>query len=296
VSEGLNPVAAATQAAFLRACRLDVAVRKPGNVSVASPGHRMTAEQFIASAHAAAAALCQPGAPVGERIEGAMRATWNAVGCNTNLGILLLCAPLAAAAEAVPPGADEMAFRPALKQVLAGLDLADAQAAFTAIALASPGGLGQAPQQDVRKPPSVNLRDAMALSAPRDRIAWQYVHDHADLFGIGLPALGTARTALHAMPPDGVPSPELEAAVLRVYLGFLGAFADSHIVRKRGDALAQTVMHDTRAHAATLQSDHAAVAAWDERLKADGINPGTSADLTVACLMLAGLLAAGSAG
>ena len=29
--------------------------------------------------------------------------------------------------------------------------------------------------------------------------------------------------------------------------------------------------------------------AWDERLKAEGINPGTSADLTVATLLIAGL-------
>ena len=50
---------------FLRACWLDVAVRKPGNVSVFSAGHRMQAEQFVASAQAAAAPLPQrkTGAP-----------------------------------------------------------------------------------------------------------------------------------------------------------------------------------------------------------------------------------------
>ena len=35
-----------------------------------------------------------------------------------------------------------------------------------------------------------------------------------------------------------------------------------------------------------------AFAAWDESLKTDGINPGTSADLTVATLWLAGVLPA----
>src|SRR5688572_29427757 len=82
---------------FLRACELDVTVRKPGNVSVASTGHRMHAEQFITNARAAAAGLFERGAPVGERIERAVSATWAAVGCNTNLGITLLIAPLAAA-------------------------------------------------------------------------------------------------------------------------------------------------------------------------------------------------------
>jgi nicotinamide-nucleotide amidase len=60
------------QAAFLRACRLDVAVRKPGNVSLASAGHRMQAQQFLASAEAAAGPLFEPGASVGQRIEGAV--------------------------------------------------------------------------------------------------------------------------------------------------------------------------------------------------------------------------------
>jgi triphosphoribosyl-dephospho-CoA synthase len=39
-----------------------------------------------------------------------------------------------------------------------------------------------------------------------------------------------------------------------------------------------------------------AYAAWDRELKARGLNPGTSADLTVATLFVAGLLAATPAG
>jgi triphosphoribosyl-dephospho-CoA synthase len=35
--------------AFLCACELDVRVRKPGNVSLASPGHGMQAAMFIES-------------------------------------------------------------------------------------------------------------------------------------------------------------------------------------------------------------------------------------------------------
>ena len=90
------------RACFLRACELDVAVRKPGNVSLASPGHGMHAAMFIASAEAAAGPLFEPGARVGERIEAAVAATWAVAGCNTNLGILLLCAPIAKAVEMSP--------------------------------------------------------------------------------------------------------------------------------------------------------------------------------------------------
>jgi len=280
------------EAAFLRACRLDVAVRKPGNVSVESPGHRMTAAQFMASAQAAAPALCRAGAPVGQRIEDAMRATWAAAACNTNLGILLLCAPLAAAAESLGRAATSAELRAALADVLASLDMVDARAAFRAIALANPGGLGTTAEQDVRSAPSIGLLGAMALAAPRDRIAHQYAHGFEDVFDIGLPALEDASASLLAMPPDGIPTSALKQAVLRVYLGYLAGFADSHIVRKHGWALAQTVIDEAVLHVGAPAPDAAAMAAWDDRLKAAGINPGTSADLTVASLMLAALLTA----
>jgi triphosphoribosyl-dephospho-CoA synthase len=87
------------RAAFLRACALDVATAKPGNVSLQSPGHGMHAAQFLASAQAAADPLLARGAPVGRRILDAVMRTRDAVGCNTNLGIVLLVAPLAAALE-----------------------------------------------------------------------------------------------------------------------------------------------------------------------------------------------------
>jgi len=53
----------------------------------------------VRSAQVAAGPLSVAGARVGRRIFGAVEATRAAVGRNTNLGIILLCAPLAAAAE-----------------------------------------------------------------------------------------------------------------------------------------------------------------------------------------------------
>ena len=270
--------------AFLRACALDVAVRKPGNVSRASPGHGMAAEQFIASAQAAAPAISQAGATVGQRIEAAVDASWQAAGCNTNLGIVLLCAPLAAAAEACPPPRHRAGLRAAVAAVLAGLDRSDASRAFRAITQANPGGLGQAPAHDVHRPAEVTLGQAMAAAADRDSIARQYGIGMADLFNTGLAAL------------DGLSDRTSAAAVHRVYLGFLAGWPDSHIVRKHGAALAHSVMTAAQPWAARAQAGEAldsdpAFAAWDDALKRQAINPGTSADLTVATLMLDGLLA-----
>lgn len=279
-----GPVAAA----FLRACALDVAVRKPGNVSEGAPGHRMEAAQFLRSAAAAAPALCEPGAPVGQRIEGAMRATWDAVGCNTNLGIVLLCAPLARAAQQLSAPPTVATLRQAVRAELRALSVADAAAAFRAIALVQPGGLGQAEAQDVHRPPTVTLGDAMALAAHRDRIALQYAQGFDEVFDLGVP--------LYA---DGLDA----SCVQRCFLQWLRSAPDTHIVRKHGLAAAQSVQvaaqrwWDTLLHMgppmAAPEADACTAAEWaewDEQLKARGLNPGTSADLTVASAFAAGLV------
>ena len=251
--------------AFLRACALDVQVRKPGNVSLASPGHRMVAAQFIDSEHAAAGPLFAPGTPLGERVERAVSASWAAAGCNTNLGIVLLAAPLALAAErGVTPAA-----------VLGTLDDADAQAVFRAIAAANPGGLGDAPQGDVRAAPRIGLVDAMALAAGRDLIARQYANGFAEVLD-AIRVLQRSGFALNAA---------TEAAVQRVFLHWLSNFPDSHIVRRHGEAVAQNVMSAAQGWSdRAVPGEDPAFAEWDETLKAAAINPGTSADLTVATL------------
>ena len=121
----------------------------------------------------------------------------------------------------------------------------------------------------------------MAEAADRDRIAQQYATDFADIFDRGLPLLAAA--ARRWADPRW--------ATLAVYLGFLAAFPDSHIVRKHGIAVAEDGAADARSSStAALQAsgDPAHLVddllAWDAALKARNINPGTSADLTVATL------------
>jgi len=279
---------------FLRACELDVAVRKPGNVSRFSSGHGMQAAVFDASARASAEPLLRRGARVGERIEAAVAATWAVAGCNTNLGILLLCAPVARAFEQCPDPANRAALRAALETVLSDLDVADARAAYRAIARARPGGLGTAPAEDVHAVPSIDLRAAMALAADRDSIARQYRDGYAELFELGVPPLAGVLLDAPAGAGD-TPAPALAAAVQRVFLAFLARFPDSHIVRKHGPAVAHTVMcsaqpWQARARAGVDLDADPGFAAWDLELKEAGLNPGTSADLTVAALFIAGLL------
>jgi triphosphoribosyl-dephospho-CoA synthase len=268
---------------FCWACGLDVEVRKAGNVSLASPGHGMSAGLFIESARAAAGPLCEAGAPVGQRIERAVHATLAVAKCNTNLGILLLSAPILTAAQARNGGAwSEDELRHAVQQVLLQLDVNDAAAAYRAIAAAQPGGLGQADEADVHRVPHIDLRAAMALAADRDQIAQAYAQGFSHVFDELLPAFCRAH--------DGVWTPR--AGMLRAYLNLLATQPDSHIVRKHGEALAHSVMNEARPWARradageALETDPGYVA-WDTSLKARAINPGTSADLVVATALLA---------
>lgn len=263
---------------FEAACRAELAALKPGNVHVHAAGHGMEVAQFEAAASAASGPLSAVGVPVGGRIEEAVQASLAVAGCNTNLGILLLCAPLLAAAD-VPV---DSPFPARLEAVLAALTFDDAQAVFRAIAAANPGGLGAA-DEDVRAPARVPLRAAMAAAAERDLIARQYANGFSEVFSLGAPLAAAHR---------GDPAKAAQA----VYLAFLQAFPDSHIGRKFGNEVAEAVRNEARAICADLEGrageDRTArLLAFDADLKARGLNPGTSADLTVASLLADALMA-----
>lgn len=269
--------------AFRWACIAELEAPKPGNVHVFADGHRMSAAEFVASADAAAPYLSAAGARIGERILGAVEATSAAVGANTNLGIILLCAPLAAAAENAISD-----LRTSLVEVLQSLDTKDAELTYRAIVRAAPAGLGRSARHDVFGPATVSLREAMAEAADRDRVANQYATNFSDIFDIGLPHFeGAVRRY-------GDP----RWATLATYMEFLSVFPDTHIVRKYGSRAADEVRAAAVAHQRLLQAtDHPdtllpELLAWDAVLKADGLNPGTSADLTVATLFASRLKAA----
>ena len=268
--------AAAVALAYIAACRAELAAIKPGNVHARAAGHAMTVADFEASALASAPFIADPERRVGSRILAAIEATWAAVTCNTNLGIVLLCAPLAAAAQSRHAGS----LRARVAQILAELDRRDAEQAFAAIRLANPGGLGESSAEDVRRPPTGTLRAAMELAAERDRIARQYASGFADVFDLGLASLSAARARWG----------NSEWAATQVYLEFLARFPDSHVVRKQGAAAADRVRAEAEVHAARFRQAArpddalADLLAFDAALKGAGINPGTSADLTVAVL------------
>jgi triphosphoribosyl-dephospho-CoA synthase len=123
------------------------------------------------------------------------------------------------------------------------------------------------------------LLEAMRLAADRDRIARQYATAYVDVFEIGIARIAAARQMGHA--------PAWTATL--VFLDFLCAFPDSHIARKFGaEPAAQVWAEAVRVRRSLPEEATAAfplLSSFDRALKERGINPGTSADLTVASLL-----------
>lgn len=271
-------VAAAAQLA----CLLEAHAPKPGNVS---PGHDFADVgygDFVASAAAIGAPFARVAeVALGALVREAVEATARWTPTNTNLGIVLLLAPLAKAAL----GPNDL--RSNLAGVLQETTVDDAREVYAAIRLANPGGLGRAANQDVAREPTLPLRDVMRLAADRDGIAREYDTTFAATFDTGVPALRQARA-------DGL---SWDDAIVESFLTLLAAAPDTHIARRAGldraasvSRLAVTVLAEggVRTEAGRL-----AVARFDRSLRDErhSANPGTTADITAATIFV--LLLAG---
>lgn len=260
---------------FIRsACRLEVLASKPGNVCPAYNFADATVDDFLVSADAVAPVLAQSAElGVGAAILRAVELTVEKVGHNTNLGIILLLAPLAAVPrrECLSAG---------IRSVLNSLTVDDAVQTYRAIAAAAPGGLGTADAQDVGQSPDQNLRDCMRLAAERDLIAAQYSNGFRDVLEHG------AWSLFHTRSWEDCADKRL--AWLAVNM--LATRGDSLIARKCGEQTSLDVQR--RAHG-VLQSGWPQSASGESRYAEFDTflrdthhrrNPGTTADMIAAVL------------
>lgn len=267
--------------AYKTACMSELQALKPGNVHVFADGHGMTIDDFIKSADVTAQIVANPDLSVGQRIYEAVRATKEAVGQNTNLGMLLLCVPLIQAAQ--------LAMKSSLQErfchVLTHLDVSDAQWVAKAIVLANPAGLGADDECDVNTQPEITLLEMMQIAQHKDRIAWNYAHQFADVFEFGLQRYRDAMTKWD--------NPAWSATAL--YLGLLTQYPDTHVMRKYGMETAELLMQEALdMEAIYWATDNPKLVQkhllnWDASLKQRGINPGTSADFVVGTLLADGM-------
>lgn len=263
------------------ACLYEAGADKPGNVSPRARFGDARYEDFVASAVAVGPAFRDAGrAGVGATVLRAVTDTRRLVATNTNLGIVLLLAPLAVAAAAQAPGEG---LREAVRRVLRGLTVEDARDAYAAIALAGPAGLGRVEEHDVTGgPPPVTLLVAMEAARERDAVAAEYASVFAATFEVGEPELRRAWDA----------GSRFADAILSAFLTLLAEVPDSLIARKRGAACAADVSR--RAHEVlaaggpSSQEGRARLEQLDRDLRdaEHGLNPGTTADLTCAALFV----------
>ena len=286
------------------ACLLEASAAKPGNVSPGRSFADLRYEDFLAGAAAIGAPLAAADSqPLGVTIRAAIDATARWTHSNTNLGIVLLLAPIAKAAVRLPPsplcgfgetGKAESTredvvsgfsrtLRDAVRRVLDTTTIEDAREAYSAIRLAAPGGLGRVDDQDIADEPTRTLLDVMRLAAGRDSVAREYATAYDLTFMTGAPALARARR-------DGL---SWQDAIVETFLTILAATPDTHIARRGGAAMADDVSRQARATLAAggirSRAGREAVERMDHGLRdARHVgNPGTTADLTAAAIFVA---------
>ena len=271
------------------ACLLESSAPKPGNVSPGRPFSDLRYEDFLASALAIGDPMANAGTQsVGVTIGKSIEATRHWSPSNTNLGIVLLLAPLARAASlpASNPSRERdsrgRSLQRAVRQVLDDTTVDDARDAYAAIRIARPGGLGRVDAQDVASEPTSTLVKVMRLAAHRDTIASEYATGFELTFGTAVPALERARR-------DGLP---WDDSIVETFLTLLASVPDTHIVRRSGQALADDI--SARAQNVLAEggvrsdSGRLAIESMDRALRDErnSGNPGTTADLTAAAIFV----------
>ncbi|MHC8441363.1 MAG: triphosphoribosyl-dephospho-CoA synthase [Candidatus Eutrophobiaceae bacterium] len=272
-------MAATLQSSLHEAFDMDLQALKPGNVGLHGKGHGMSVDDFKHSTAVAVPILCDSGLACGARVRAAVAATCAAVACNTNLGMLLLAAPLICAMERRQLARGTL--RLFVEAVLGDLDENDTRDVFQAIALASPGGLGEMEIHDVRVEPECGILQAMREVSDWDSIAGQYVNGFEDVFA-------GSRDLAQGMRRWG----KLTWAVTELYLDRLAKTADSHIIRKHGLEAAKACSSDCRIVSKEFKRQglspemRAILLDLDREWKVRGFNPGTSADLVFASVLV----------
>jgi triphosphoribosyl-dephospho-CoA synthase len=263
------------------ACLYEVDADKPGNVSRRVDFGDARFEDFVASAVAIGPAFQDAGhAEVGDTILRAVADTRRLVATNTNLGIVLLLAPLAKAAAT---GDATAGLRGAVARVLDALTVADAQKTYEAIRLAAPAGMGRVERHDVSNGAvEATLREAMAVAQDRDAVAREYVTDFEVTFALGCETLRRLWREGHAF-SDGI---------VTTFLTILAEVPDTLIARKNGPVVAAEVSRRAAevltAGGCLSVNGRAQLVELGRDLHDEGhrLNPGTTADLVSAALFV----------
>ncbi|MCJ7634806.1 triphosphoribosyl-dephospho-CoA synthase [Candidatus Bathyarchaeota archaeon] len=294
---------------------------KPGNVHRTADFHDLHFEDFLSSSIAIGSTmrrLAQRGLAVsrgrlrldcisiGENVKEALDEILNwQKGGNTHLGTILLFSPLAAAAglcgstDAITP----KNLRHNIGEVVGATTWKDATFAFETVSKITPQTLGRlpdsnAPDLSLNKrmfAPRITLLEAMRYSSSWDGVASEWSTSFEKIFTVGYPKL----VEVFAETRD------VNTSTVHAFMFLLSCFSDTFIARKAGlkytpyidDAVrigsvetqwvSRSASEALKLGGLTTLEGKAEILKLDDHLRKEALNPGTTADLVGACLMVA---------
>lgn len=256
------------------ACQLEVAAPKPGNVHRGADFEDAALQDFLASGVAIGPVMdLAASRSLGVTVRDSVLATRQVAGSNTNLGMILLLAPLAMVE-------DPTNLREGVQAILNHTTPEDSALVYEALRLANAGGMGTKAEMDIQAEPPQDLMAAMRHAESYDLIARQYTHGMEDLFEQVLPILVDSRW-------ECLPWPR---RIIHAHLMTMSRYPDSLITRKCGSEIAEKssllaaqVLEAGDPNSEAYQWHLAQLDFW---LRSDGHrrNPGTTADMISAAL------------
>ena len=264
----------------MNACLMEVLSPKPGNVY---PGaewnfHDLKVIDFIRSSRSIRSAFSNiSNYRFGELILNTIIETRKVTSTNTNLGQVLLLAPLAY--TFLNYGAISVEL---IAEFISQLTVKDSRDVYQAIRLAKPGGMGDVNSEDLGDDPTLPLNQIMQLASSYDSVAKQYANHFQDVLGLGLNSILIESNA----------SDDWRDMIVSSHLHFMADLPDTLIARKCGwkvaedsAKMAKSVIQRPTRSAEYLEE----LKSLDQWLRVEGNqrNPGTTADLVTATIFVA---------
>ena len=221
---------------------------------------------------------------LGELILEAVTETNKWVETNTNLGIMMLFVPIAAAAAISP---DFCSLRTNIVKIMADTTSEDAVNLYKAINLAEAGGMGDQEELDVSSEDSqkelleneITMFDVLEISAEWDQLAKELTTSMPAIFEVGYPTYKRLREEY-----------DYNYACVETFLKLLSIFPDTLISRKVGaekaKVFSQKAEEIINKGSLLTTSGKSYLEKLDEELNLLKLNPGTTADLTAASIMI----------
>ena len=213
---------------------------------------------------------------------------------NSNLGIILLFAPMSVAAgmtyDSEKLTCDVADLKWALIDVMKNTTVEDAIAVSEGIKIANPGGLGNTDKYDVKSETlkdelidnNINLEKLMLSCKERDNICFEISQGFPITFDTGLKVLQQTLKQ----------SKDINLSTINTYLAILSSYPDTLVIRKFGQQIADNISEKAKKildlGGATTIDGRRELEEFDIEMREEieKINPGTSADLVAATLFV----------